>query len=117
MTTMHNQKAVRCYAPLLLALYAKTGVYVKKLSSFSLAVSLGLISNVVLASNFGDLPAVLPFFGLSLLVSFFVALAKSLVAIEGSSKRQFRPGRFFGFIALGFVAGFVLIVILWGFTL
>jgi hypothetical protein len=54
---------------------------------------------------------------LSLLVSFFVALAKSLVAIEGSSKRQFRPGRFFGFIALGFVAGFVLIVILWGFTL
>jgi hypothetical protein len=44
-------------------------VFVKKLSSFSLAVSLGLISNVVLASNFGDLPAVLPF--LVVIIGFF----------------------------------------------
>ena len=58
----------------------------KKILSLNLAVFLSLISNIVSASNFGNLPSVLPVFWLSLLVSFFVALSKSFVAIEGLQK-------------------------------
>lgn len=86
-------------------------------SKDGLLIAILLIPDTVWASNFGDLPSVLPFFWSAIIISFFVALAKSFVQVEGQSSKQFRPARFIGYLILGVVCSFVLIVVLWLSTL
>jgi len=72
-----------------------------------------LFSSIVLASNFGDLPSVLPFFGLALVISFFVAIAKAMKSVEGSKDKKFHFFTYFLYQVFGIVLSFVLIVVLW----
>ncbi|WP_430461025.1 hypothetical protein ACQUQU_17630 [Thalassolituus sp. LLYu03] len=85
-----------------------------------------LCPGVALASNFGDLPAVLPVFWLALIVSFFIAVSKASApatertdtdADAAPKKPGFDIGAFVLYQLLGVVLSVVLLVILWIFTL
>ena len=77
----------------------------------------GVSLNSALASDFGDLPRVLPVFWLAVVVSFFIAWAKSMQPAEDDNRKRFSPGLFVLYLILGLLGSCVLTVVLWMFTL
>lgn len=72
---------------------------------------------MALASNFGDLPSVLPVFWIGIIISIFVAIAKAMKPVEDSEERQFRISAYLLYQFLGVVLSFFLTVALWLSTL
>ncbi|TVZ41831.1 hypothetical protein P886_1181 [Alteromonadaceae bacterium 2753L.S.0a.02] len=85
----------------------------KKYISFFLL----FLPKIAFASNFGDLPSVLPFFWLAIVISIFWAVAKAMKPVENSDKKKFEFAAYFLYQTLGIVLSFILIVVLWLITL
>ncbi|MEQ8207604.1 MAG: hypothetical protein RIA65_15630 [Woeseia sp.] len=64
------------------------------------------------ASNFGDLPSVLPVFGVGLCVSLVVAIIKARVPATDQSAARFSIGRLLGVFALGAFVSFLILIAL-----
>lgn len=70
-----------------------------------------------LASNFGDLPKVLPFFWLALFSAVFVAAAKASTKDAETEKTHFNVGIFLLYLIAGGFLSCVFIILLWLATL
>ncbi len=69
------------------------------------------------ASNFGDLPRVLPVLYIGLVASLFVALYKAMEHGERGELSKFNILIFMGTLSIGVLISFLLTAIMWLFTL
>ena len=75
-----------------------------------------LLSSNSFASNFGDLPSVLPIFWLGVIVSFLIAFFKAKEKKEEIQDQSFRGGVFCVYLFGGLGISFVLLIILFSAT-
>lgn len=75
-----------------------------------------ILPSEVKASNFGDLPSVLPIFWLAVIASVVVAFWKARDATKQESEGRSSVGTFLGIVFAGLFASLILLVILFLFT-
>lgn len=92
-------------------------MHAKRWVVFLIGLWISIVPEIVFASNFGDLPRVLPAFWLALIASFVIAAIKSMKPTESSAQKRFSIGTYFLYQIIGIILSFVLIIVLWLFTL
>lgn len=82
--------------------------------NFSNYLPILLFPNIVFASNFGNLPSVIPIFFIGFLISIGVAIAKA--TSPENKYKGFNFGPFFGYFFLGTFISLIVTIILFSFT-